>query len=343
MTAPTPQPKRDNTPSPLVDSLGRVHTSLRLSITDRCNIRCTYCMPQEQVRFLPRSEVLTFEEIERFVRIVAQQGVRKLRLTGGEPMVRAELPELVRLLARVPGIEEVALTTNGVLLARHALELRNAGLDRLNISLDTVRAEAFRRITRRDELPRVLEGIAAAQRAGFERIRLNAIAMRGVTEDEIVPLGRFAREQGLELRFIEYMPLDAEDRWQPEQVLSGEEILRHIEGTLGPLDPVDRGDPSQPARDYRFRDGSGVVGFINPVSQPFCGDCNRIRITAEGQVRNCLFGAEEWDARALLRGDATDSQIAQLVAECVAGKKAGHGIDDPEFLRPQRTMHQIGG
>ncbi|TWT67656.1 Cyclic pyranopterin monophosphate synthase [Posidoniimonas polymericola] len=327
---------------PLVDSFGRTHTSLRLSVTDRCNIRCVYCMPGEQVLFLPRREVLTFEELERFVRVSARLGVRQVRLTGGEPLVRSELSELVRRLVGIAGIDEVTLTTNGVLLDRHAAELKAAGLDRLNISLDTVRPEAFRELTRRDLLPEVLRGIEAAQQAGFSSIRINAIAMRGVTEQEIVPLGRFARERALELRFIEYMPLDADASWRRDQVLSGDEILAALEAEFGPLSPAPRSDPSQPARDYAFADG-GVVGFINPVTQPFCSDCNRLRLTAEGQIRNCLFSPEEWDARRLLRDGASDGDLARLIREAVAAKRAGHGIDAPGFHRPDRAMYQIGG
>lgn len=342
MSQPGPQPATRPAP-PLVDRFGRTHTSLRLSVTDRCNIRCVYCMPGEQVRFLPRREVLTFEELERFVGVAATLGVRQVRLTGGEPLVRSELPELVRRLVAADGIDEVALTTNGVLLDRYAAELKDAGLSRLNISLDTVRPEAFRELTRRDLLPEVLRGIEAAQQAGFTSIRINAIAMRGVTEDEIVPLGRFARERGLELRFIEYMPLDADATWQRDQVLSGDEILATLESAFGPLAPAPRTDPSQPARDYAFADGGGVVGFINPVTQPFCSDCNRLRLTAEGQIRNCLFSTEEWDARGLLRSGGSDAELTQLIRDAVAAKRAGHGIDAPNFHRPERAMYQIGG
>lgn len=329
--------------SPLRDAFGRVHTSLRVSVTDRCNIRCVYCMPQVAVRFLPRDQVLTYEEIGRFVRVVAGLGVRKVRITGGEPLVRADIAVLVRRLSPLDGIDEVTLTTNGLLLKELALPLREAGLARLNVSLDTVREQTFRRVARRDGLQSVIDGIAAAQRAGFDDIRLNAIAMRGVTEDEIEPLGRFARERGLALRFIEYMPLDAQRDWRRDQVLSGDAIRRRLESAFGPLIPSPRTDMSQPAVDYEFADGGGRVGFINPVTQPFCGDCNRLRLTAEGQVRNCLFSKTEWDARALLRSGATDDQIASLVRECVAAKKPGHGIDQPEFLRPERAMYQIGG
>jgi len=330
-------------PTPLVDSFGRVHTSLRISVTDRCNIRCFYCMPDENIRFKPRHELLTFEEIERFAKVVAGLGVHKLRLTGGEPLVRAELPKLVARLARLPGIDDLALTTNGILLAEQAAALKAAGLKRLNISLDALREETFRTIARRDGLDRVLAGIFAAQRIGFERIRLNAVAIRGITEEEVVPLGAFAREHGLELRFIEFMPLDAENHWSSEQVLGGEEIRELLEAEFGPLLPAARPDPSQPATDFAFADGCGKIGFINPVTQPFCGDCNRLRLTAEGQVRNCLFSVVEWDARELLRGDASDAEIAQLVRDCVAAKKPGHGIDSPQFVKPQRAMYQIGG
>lgn len=328
---------------PLMDSLGRVHTNLRISVTDRCNIRCFYCMPDENVRFKPRSEILSFEEIERFVRVVAPLGVRKLRLTGGEPLVRADMPGLIERLAKISGIDDIAMTTNGILLAEHAQALKSAGLDRLNISLDALNEVTFRRISRRDGLDRVLAGVAAAKAAGFKKIRLNAVAIRGTTEPEIVPLANFARKQGMEMRFIEYMPLDAENQWDHDQVLAGEEIRSIIEAAIGQLEPAERDDPSQPAMDYQFTDGGGQIGFINPVTQPFCGDCNRLRLTAEGQVRNCLFSTVEWDARALLRGGASDADLEQLVRDCVAAKKPGHGIDSDEFIRPQRAMYQIGG
>lgn len=329
--------------APLVDRLGRVHTNLRVSVTDRCNIRCFYCMPNENVRFKPREEILTFEEIERLVRVMAQLGIDKLRITGGEPLVRADIPALIARLVRIPGIRDVAMTTNGVLLAEQVEDLKKAGLHRLNISLDGLREETFQRISRRSGLDRVLAGIFAAQRCGFERIRLNAVAIRGITEDEIVPLGEFARQHHLELRFIEFMPLDAEGNWQTDQVLSGEVIREMLEAEFGPLVPAERPDPSQPATDYLFADGCGKIGFINPVTQPFCESCNRLRVTAEGQLRNCLFSTAEWDARALLRGSADDAQLAQLIRDCVVAKKPGHGIDTPEFIRPERAMYQIGG
>ncbi len=328
---------------PIIDSLDRVHTNLRISVTDRCNVRCFYCMPDENIRFKPRHELLTFEEIEHLTRVAASLGVNELRLTGGEPLVRADLHVLVRQLAGIPGIDDVALTTNGILLAEQAVALREAGLHRVNISLDTLDEETFQRITRRQGLAKVLRGIHAARRAGFDRIRLNAVAMRGLTEDDIVPLGEFAREHDYEMRFIEFMPLDAEGNWQSEQVLSGEEIRADLEAAFGPLLPADRPDASQPAVDYEFADGRGRIGFINPVSQPFCHDCNRLRVTAEGQLRNCLFSTVEWDARELLRSGAGHDELAQLIRQCVAAKKAGHGIDTDEFARPERAMYQIGG
>lgn len=328
---------------PLTDSFGRVHTNLRISVTDRCNIRCFYCMPNENVVFRPRAEILSFEEITRIVRVLAPLGVNKLRLTGGEPLVRTGLPNLISMLRDVPGIRDVAMTTNGLLLAEHAEALQAAGLDRLNVSLDGLREETFRRIARREGLHRVLEGIEAAQRAGFQRIRLNAVAIRGITEDEVVPLGRFARERHMELRFIEFMPLDAENQWQTDQVLTGETIREMLEREFGPLLPAERPDPSQPAVDFEFADGGGRVGFINPVTQPFCHECNRLRVTADGKVRNCLFSTVEWDVRQLLRDGATDGEIESLVRDCIRQKKPGHGIDSPEFIKPERAMYQIGG
>jgi GTP 3',8-cyclase len=328
---------------PLVDGFGRRHNSLRISVTDRCNIRCFYCMPADGVVFRPREELLTFEEIERFVRALAPLGVNKLRLTGGEPLVRAELPELVRRLSSIAGIRDIALTTNGMLLDEHAESLKAAGLQRINISLDTLREEVFQQITRRSGVDRVLAGIAAAQRAGFERIRLNAVAIHGITESEIVPLAEFARARNLDLRFIEFMPLDADRHWSNEQLLTGETIRRMLEEQFGPLVPAPRSDPAQPAVDYEFADGVGRIGFISPVSQPFCGDCNRLRLTAEGQVRNCLFSTVEWDARRLLRTGASDDELRALVRDCVAAKAAAHGIGQRDFHQPERAMYQIGG
>jgi cyclic pyranopterin phosphate synthase len=333
---------------PLIDGLGRVHTNLRISVTDRCNIRCFYCMPAENVQFMPRAEILSFEEIERFVRAVAQVGVNQLRLTGGEPLVRQGLAKLVAKLAAIPGIQDIALTTNGILLAEQAGELRAAGLKRLNISLDSLSPETFREISRRDGLDRVLAGIFAAKHAGFQRIRLNAVAIHGLTEPDVVPLGAFARQHGLEMRFIEFMPLDADGKWQHDQVLSGEVIRRMLEDEFGPLVPVRRDNPSQPAVDYEFADGIGRIGFINPVTQPFCSSCNRLRLTADGKVRNCLFSATEWDSREILRDQSlvesqATTKLIELVRASIAAKKPGHGIDTEEFVPSQRAMYQIGG
>jgi len=300
-------------------------------------------MPHDDVRFKPRGELLTFEEIERFVRVVARMGVNRLRITGGEPLVRADLPKLVSALAQIPGIEDLAMTTNGMLLGKHARALKEAGLGRLNISLDGLSEETFRRIARRDGLDRVLSGIEAARSQDFKQIRLNAVAIRDVNEHEIIPLAYFAREQDLELRFIEFMPLDAEQNWQDEHVLSGDEIRTRLEDAIGPLVPAVRPDATQPATDYRFADGVGQIGFINSVSDPFCDFCNRLRITAEGQLRNCLFSTVEWDARVIMRSGGSDERLAQLTRDCVAGKKPGHGTDSYQFTRPERAMYQIGG
>ena len=327
----------------LQDSFGRVHTNLRISVTDRCNIRCFYCMPDENIQFLPQRQVLTFEEIARFASVCAGLGVSKLRLTGGEPLVRKELHCLIEMLSAIDGIEDIALTTNGILLADQARQLKVAGLQRLNISLDTLSPETFQRISRRKGLDKVLQGIEAAIDLGFDRIRLNAIAMTGLTEGEIIPLVRFAMQRNLEIRFIEFMPLDAEQNWQAERVLTGDKIREIITREFGALTAVPGLDASQPAVDFEFADGAGRVGFINPVSEPFCQSCNRLRITAEGKIRNCLFSVEEFDAMPMLRGDASDSEIEHLVRRCVAAKKAAHGIESAEFQRPSKAMYQIGG
>lgn len=333
----------DSQPEPLIDSFGRVHRSLRVSVTDRCNIRCFYCMPLENVQFKPRAELLTFEEIERVVQVAARHGIRKLRLTGGEPLVRSGLADLVQRLHRVAGIDEIALTTNGMLLAEQAASLKQAGLNRLNVSLDALNETTFERITRRQGLNRVLAGIAAAQEAGFSEIRLNAVSIRGLTEDEVVPLANFARERDLHLRFIEFMPLDADRAWGSEQVLSGSELRAIISRDVAPLIESPRNNSSQPAVDFTYVDSGQLVGFINSVTEPFCGKCDRLRITAEGQLRNCLFSTTEWDARHLLRSGGTDDELTRLLKACVAEKKASHGIESPGFVPPARAMYQIGG
>lgn len=327
----------------LVDSFGRVHTALRLSVTDRCNIRCFYCMPSEHVEFLPRPEVLTFEELTRVTKVFCQLGINKVRLTGGEPLVRKDLPELIRQISALDGIDEIAMTTNAILLERHAVDLKAAGLDRINVSLDTLDREQFESITRRDSLDDALKGIEAAQQAGFENIRLNAVAVKGLIEPQIVPLVKFAVQQRLALRFIEFMPLNSTGRWSDDEVLTGTKIRELIQEQFGELIPIDRPDPSQPATDFGFQSGLGTVGFINSVSQPFCGDCNRVRLTADGKIRNCLFSHAEWDMRDLLRSGSTDDELIQLIKECVANKKAAHGIGTQEFQKPERAMYQIGG
>lgn len=350
MSLPPPSPLTPDdagVPRRLVDAFGRVHTDLRVSVTDRCNIRCRYCMPLD-VTFKPREELLSFEEISRVVAVAASLGVRSVRLTGGEPLVRRDLSQLVERLARSDGIEEVTLTTNGLLLEQQAAGLAEAGLARINVSLDSLRDETFREIARSDGLPQVLAGLAEAKRVGLRTIRLNAVSIKGLSEEDIVPLARFAQREGFHLRFIEFMPLDAEQQWSQPQVLSGREVRAMLEEALGPLEPVAVGNPGQPAVDYRYtaaeRDGPGsLVGFIDPVTQPFCQRCDRLRLTADGQFRNCLFSTEEWDVRQALREGRDDAAIANLMIDCVAAKRAAHGIGTPEFERPQRSMYEIGG
>ncbi len=326
----------------LVDAFGRVHTDLRISVTDRCNLRCTYCMPAEVV-FLPREELLTYEEIARVTRVAAGLGVRTVRLTGGEPLLRRDIDALVRVLVETPGVDEVSLTTNGLLLAEQAQRLREAGLARLNVSLDALSDETFERIARRRGLALVLSGLAAAKAAGFRTIRINAVSIRGLTESEIVPLAMFCRRENLQLRFIEFMPLDADGSWASEQVLSGADVRAILIREVGPLEPLPAADPGQPAVDWRWTDGAGIVGFIDPVTNPFCDRCDRLRLTADGQFRNCLFATEEWDVRRVIREGGDDEMIADMLRSCVAAKRAAHGIGSPKFERPVRAMYQIGG
>jgi cyclic pyranopterin phosphate synthase len=326
---------------PLVDTFGRRHNNLRISVTDRCNLRCTYCMPEE-VSFLDKTELLTFEEIARFVKIVAPLGIDKVRLTGGEPLMRRELPRLVKMIAGIPGIRDVGLTTNGILLADQAQALYDAGLRRINISLDALDEARFRHLARRDGLDRVLAGIAAAKKAGFEPIKINAVSIRGITEHEVVPLARYAREHGLEMRFIEYMPIGA-DAWEREKVYFAHEILDAIEHEVGPLVPVEHYDARNPATEFQYVDGGGRVGIIASVSRPFCRSCNRVRLTAEGKLRNCLFAIDEIDLKAMLRGGAPAEEIAAAVRGSVWAKWEGHEINTARFVKPERTMHAIGG
>jgi cyclic pyranopterin phosphate synthase len=325
--------------SPLIDTLGRVHTSLRISVTDRCNIRCFYCMPEEGATFEPVSKLLSFAQITKFVRVAAPLGFRKIRLTGGEPLLRPQLPDLIRQLKTIPGVQDLALTTNAVLLAKQAEPLYAAGLRRLNIHLDTLDPARFERITRRDELGRVLAGIQAARSAGFS-IKLNAVAMKGVSEPDVIPLVRFARERGMEVRFIEFMPLDAQQLWSLDRVLTADDMLRTLQSEFGPLEPVPDADPRAPATEYRFADGDRV-GFIASVSRPFCMNCNRLRLTSDGKLRHCLFALNESDIRPLLDGSA--AELERAIRENIRQKWAGHEINRPRFVPPPRPMYSIGG
>ena len=327
----------------LVDGFGRTHDNLRISVTDRCNIRCFYCMPEQGVEYLPRSEILSFEEIERVARIAVDLGIRKARVTGGEPLVRKGLAGLIGKLARIPGIEDLALTTNAVLLAGQAESLYQAGLRRINIHLDTLDRARFARITRRDELEQVLEGVEAARRLGFGPIKINAVAVKGLTEPDVVPLARWGRERGLEIRFIEFMPLDAQGLWDRGAVLTAGEMVETLEREIGPLEPVADPDPRAPATEYRYRDGGGKVGFIASVSRPFCLNCNRVRLTADGKLRYCLFALEETDLLTLLRRGAGDQEIAEAVRATVRRKWEGHEINTSRFVAPPRPMYAIGG
>ena len=330
----------------LVDSFGRVVRDLRISVTDRCNFRCTYCMPAEGMTWLDRSEVLTYEEIERVARICVEKfGVDSLRLTGGEPTVRAHLPQLISKLAalRLPNgtKPDIALTTNGATLRNIALELRNAGLDRINVSLDSLKPERFFAMTRRDELHNVLAGIAEAQIAGFTPMKVNAVVERGANDDEILDLVRYGRDNNVEVRFIEFMPLDATNEWERNKVVSQDEIVATIAAEF-PLELMPaRG--AAPADRWRFLDGKGTVGVIPSVTHPFCGDCDRVRLTSDGQFRTCLFATDESDIRSLLRNGGTDEEIAELIQIAVGAKWAGHQINQVNFIRPNRSMSQIGG
>lgn len=326
----------------LTDSFGRVHDNLRISVTDRCNIRCFYCMPEEGIQFQAREEILSFEEIVRFTRIAASMGVSKLRITGGEPLVRKDLPHLLSMLASIPGVKDIALTTNAVLLEGLARPLRDSGLGRLNIHLDTLDRERFRQITRRDDLDRVLRGIDAAQNEGFP-VKLNAVAVKGLVEDDIVPLAQFGRERGIDVRFIEFMPLDAQGIWDRNGVLTADEMLSVLRERIGPLEEIPDHDPRAPATEYRFADGVGRVGFIASVSKPFCKNCNRIRLTADGHLRYCLFAIEETDVKRALRGGASDGEISVLIRETLSKKWAGHEINSANFVAPPRPMYAIGG
>jgi cyclic pyranopterin phosphate synthase len=325
---------------PLLDGHGRRIGDLRVSVTDRCNFRCQYCMPAEGLPWLERDDVLHFEEIERLVALLAAMGVSDVRLTGGEPLVRRDFPQLVGMLA--PLVEDLSITTNGYLLERDAEALVRAGATRFNVSIDSLQRDRFFSMTRRDALPRVLRGLEVL--AGFPEahpIKVNAVAMRGFTEDEVLPFAQFAREHPYEVRFIEFMPLDADHAWTPDSVLPGAEIRAIVEQHWA-LEPVER-EPHATARVYRFADGHGSIGFINPVSEPFCGDCNRIRLTADGRLRTCLFSLNETDLRAPLRDGASDAEVEQIIRDAVWRKELKHHVNEPGFVQPVRTMSAIGG
>ena len=323
----------------LIDGFGRVHRDLRISVTDRCNFRCTYCMPQEGMQWQRREDLLSFEEIERVAQIMVERfGVNAIRLTGGEPTVRAKLSILVAKLAALN--VDLAMTTNGVTLPLLADELRAAGLVRINISLDSLRADRFEQLTRRNDLPRVLEGIEAALDAGFSPVKVNVVVMKGINDDEIVDIAHFGRDRGLVVRFIEFMPLDADEIWTNDQVMTQTEILNCLSGEFD-LVPLER--TSAPATRWRYADGGGEIGIVASVSQSFCESCDRVRITADGQFRNCLFATEETDVRALLRSGASDDDIADALQRSVSSKWAGHSINQVHFIRPRRSMSEIGG
>ena len=327
---------------PLRDGHGRVIGDLRVSVTDRCNFRCQYCMPAEGLPWLERQEILSFEEIARLVALFAAMGVHDVRLTGGEPLVRRDFPRLAAMLAQTPGVHDLSVTTNGYLLERDAEALVRAGINRFNVSVDSLQKDRFFELTRRDALPQVLRGLdALAQFPEAYPIKINAVAIRDFTEEEAIPFAEFARRTPYEVRFIEFMPLDADHAWTEDQVLTGAEIRAAIDAVY-PLESEPR-EPHATARVYRFADGKGKIGFINPVSEPFCGDCNRVRLTADGRLRTCLFSLNETDLRAPIRDGADDPELEQIIRDAVWRKELKHHVGEPGFIQPARTMSAIGG
>jgi GTP 3',8-cyclase len=331
---------------PLIDGFGRVHRDLRISITDRCNFRCAYCMPVEGMEWLPRSELLSYEEITRLARLFVERfDFDGIRITGGEPTVRAHLPVLIERLAALRTGSgrpvDVAMTTNGASLSLIAHDLVQAGLGRINVSCDSLRPERFAALTQRDRLPAVLDGIDAAVAAGLDPVKVNVVVMKGINDDEVVDFATFGRRRGVEVRFIEFMPLDAQGRWTRDQVMDQAEIVAAI-GQVHPLEPVSRRG-SEPAERFRYLDGQGHVGVIASVTHAFCDSCDRVRLTADGQLATCLFAVDEHDLRTPLRAGASDDDLAERITAAVATKWAGHAIDQVQFIRPRRSMSQIGG
>lgn len=328
----------------LVDSYGRRIKSMRISITDKCQFRCTYCMPAEGLPWLKKAEILSYEEITRIARVAVNIGIEQIRLTGGEPLVRRDVPELVRQLRQLEGLHSLSLTTNGVLLKGLAGPLAEAGLTRINVSVDSLLREKFAKLTRRDQLHRVLEGLEELEKyPSIHPIKVNAVAMRGFSEEEVLDFVALARRKAYVVRWIEFMPLDADQIWRKEDILTGGELKAMVEAAYGPLVPITTGDPSETARRYTFSDGIGEIGFINPVSEPFCASCDRIRLTADGQLRTCLFATEETDLRAVIRSDASDDDLAATIRQAVWHKELKHYIGDKRFKRANRSMSMIGG
>ncbi len=323
----------------LVDLFGRVHRDFRISVTDRCNFRCQYCMPEEGLDWLKREELLTFEEIVRVTKILVEKyGIDSVRLTGGEPTLRANLPDLISMLSELP--IEIALTTNGITLEKNAHILSSAGLNRINISMDSLRAERFEEITLRDDMRKVISGIEASLEAGLSPVKINVVVMRGINDDEIVDFAKFGRDMGVIVRFIEFMPLDADENWSTSSVVTLKEIFSTI-NSVYPLEEIERSNA--PASGFRYLDNIGEIGIVASVSQKFCATCDRIRITADGQFRNCLFSNEEFNLKEALRSGNTDKEICELLELAVLAKREGHGIGNVDFIRPARSMSQIGG
>lgn len=326
----------------LTDSFGRLHSDLRISITDHCNIRCFYCMPEQGGDFMPVSSLLSYRQITRFISTAVPLGINKIRLTGGEPLVRPKLPDLIASINEIRGIRDLALTTNGLLLKNAAQPLFDAGLRRLNIHLDTLDRNRFHAITRRDDFDRVIAGIEAAIATGFSVIKLNAVAVQGLTDPDVIPLVRFGRERNIEVRFIEFMPLDAQHLWSIDRVLTMDQMIAMLTQEFGPLTPVPDADPRAPATTYRFADGYRV-GFIPTITRPFCGNCNRLRLTAEGKLRSCLFAREETNVRPFLGEDASSDALKAAIRQNVWQKWEGHDINRSSFVAPERPMYSIGG